>query len=176
MKLRKILLFTTLSMAAAGASGNACLPIPKPVPNSCSNDFDLAFPFGDETSLISSIESGNLWTAIKYRFKTSVPDSLVLVSWKDKNGAVLFSGSNSSLLGYRGAVDVFQWGETRRGLFPSANTSIEKGTADFTGSEGLRHDLSGSRDADTLHPRIGGAPATPGILSKGTAVQIDEHI
>lgn len=142
MNLRIGLLSIALFVAASGASAAPCLPIPGTAPQSCSNDFDLAFPIGNDTALISSVETGRVSTSLKFRFITNVADAFVKVAWKDKNGAILFAGSNGGLFGFTSAVDTFQWGETVYGLFAFPGTKIERGTADFTGSVGINSPCS----------------------------------
>ena len=129
-------LMTLLSAVGIGAHAASCLPIPKTTPTSCNNDFDVAFPIGNETSLISSVESGLLSTSIKYRFTTGAVDALVQVNWLDENGATLFSGSNRRALDAsgRGPADTYTWGETRYGAFAATAAQIKQGTADFAGS------------------------------------------
>ena len=60
--------------------------------------FDMEFPNGNDTSLISEVETFVTGKYITNTFSSDIRDGLVQVNWKDKNGGTLLTGVDDQTL------------------------------------------------------------------------------
>jgi hypothetical protein len=104
---------------------------------SVSNGFDLEFPNGNETSLVSAVESFLGSQYITHSFHSNLVDGITRVNWKDKNQqTILKAESNQELVigaPSPGLIDKV-WMERLGFSVFASKAVVAKGTADFTGS------------------------------------------
>ena len=116
----------TLMVLASTASGQ-----------SVSTDFDMEFPNGNDTSLVSAVESSFGFEYITHSFHSNLVDGITKVHWLDKNKKTLLRAeSNQELvLGAPspGLIDKVWMERLGFGAFAS-KAVVAKGTADFSGS------------------------------------------
>lgn len=138
-----------------------------------STDFDMEFPNGNETSLISEVESFLTGKYITHSFFAGILDGIAKVKWEDKNGVTLLTGvSNQTLIIFAptpGIVATSTAWSTRLGAGPLANlTRVANGIGDFTGSQTSKDPCIGLRcPAKYLEPapsafRVGASPSQSG--------------
>jgi hypothetical protein len=103
-------------------------------------DFDMEFPNGNETSLISEVETFLTGKYITHSFYSDIRDGIAQVNWKDKNGDTLLTAvSNQTLVigaPQPGIIATTTPWSTRLGVGPFASTTrVADGIGDFTGSQ-----------------------------------------
>ena len=101
--------------------------------------FDMEFPNGNDTSLISEVETFVTGKYITNTFFSDIRDGLVQVNWKDKNGGTLLTGVDDQTL-IIGAPEpgviasaTFWSSRLGAGIF-AIKTREADGVGDFTGS------------------------------------------
>ncbi len=153
-----------------------------------STDFDMEFPNGNETSLISEVESFLTGKYITHSFHAGIRDGIAKVNWKDKANQTILKGvSNQTLIigaPEPGIVASSTAWSTRLGAGAFASpTRVANGTGDFTGSiTSKRPCLNFKCPAQYLEraPTPGseaGPSSSEGVqraLAAGTPILIDE--
>jgi hypothetical protein len=147
-----------------------------------SNDFDMEFPNGNETSLISDVQT--FFPArdyIAYSFLAGIRDGIAKVKWEDKNGGTLLTGvSNQTLILFAptpGTIVATEW-SVFLGALHSPPTQVD-GIADFSGSVTSKEPCSGLRcpapylEPTPVFPNLGGGTPS-GLRAEAASTLVGE--